>query len=408
MMLSRRHALGATASVVATAALPFRRARAGRPVIRVGITNDQSGVYSYLTGPDAVACTRQAVQEWGDHGFDIEVLVADNQNKPDIAATIAKQWFDVDGVDMIQDGGASSCALAIANIAREKNKVYMSTSTATSDLTGSACSPNTVHWVHDTYMAAKSTATAITKRGGDSWFFITPNYAFGQALQRDSTRFVTELGGKAVGAVEYPFPETSDFSALLLQAQASGAKVIGLANGGHDTINCIKQAHEFGITGKQQVAGILMYMTDVHSLGLDVADGLLMTETFYWDLNNRTRAFTQRVKSKLSKYPNSVQVGEYSSALHYFKAVADLGPAAAKADGAATVARMKAIPVDDDCFGTGRIREDGRNIHPAYLLQAKSPKESTGEWDVLKVVAVTPGDEAFRPLSEHACPLVKA
>jgi branched-chain amino acid transport system substrate-binding protein len=236
--------------------------------------NDQSGVYRDLTGPTSVACTQQAVQEWGDHGFAVDVLVADHQNKPDLAASIAKKWFDEDGVDMIQDGGASSCALVITGIARDKNKMYLSTSTATSDLTGKACTPNMIHWVTDTYMASKSTAGALTKQGGDTWYFITANYAFGQALQRDATKFITDAGGKVLGANIYPFPETTDFSAALVQAQASGAKVIGLANSGLDTVNSIKQASEFGVgKGGQKLAGLIMYTTDVHAIGLDTAQG---------------------------------------------------------------------------------------------------------------------------------------
>ena len=407
MTLTRRHMLGSTAAVAAS--IPLHRARAQRPVMRIGIMNDQSGTYRDLTGPTSVACTRQAVQEWGDHGFDIEVRVADHQNKPDLAASIAKQWLDQDGVDVIQDGGASSCALVITGIAREKNKIYLSTSTATSDLTGKACTPNTIHWVTDTYMASKSTAGAMTKQGGDSWFFITANYAFGQALQRDASKFVTDAGGKVLGANVYPFPETTDFSAALVQAQASGAKVIGLANSGLDTVNSIKQAHEFGISaGGQKLAGLIMYTTDVHAVGLETAQGLLLSESYYWDLNDRTRSFMERIKPKISLWPNSIQAGQYSSALHYFKAVADLGPAAAKNDGAGLVARMKAMPTDDDCFGSGgKIREDGRKIHPCYLFEVKKPEESSQPWDLMKVIAVTPAETAFRPVSEHACPLLK-
>jgi branched-chain amino acid transport system substrate-binding protein len=408
MNLTRRTVLGSAAALAAAA--PLRRSRAqARPVIKIGIMNDQSGVYRDITGPTSVACTKQAVQEWGDHGFDVEVLVADHQNKPDLAASIAKQWYDSDGVDMIQDGGASSCALVITSITRDKNKVYLSTSTATSDLTGKACTPNMVHWVTDTYMASKSAAGALVKTGGDSWFFITANYAFGLALQRDASKFVTDAGGKILGANQYPFPETTDFSAALLQAQASGAKVIGFANAGLDTVNCVKQAHEFGLQKTAKIAGLVMYSTDVHAVGLDSAQGLQMCETYYWDLNDRTRGFMNRIKPKVTMWPNSIQAGQYSSALHYFKAIAAMGPAAAKASGAATVAQMKAMPTDDDCFGSGgKIREDGRKIHPCYLFEVKKPSESTQEWDLMKVVTVTPAEEAFRPLSEHACPLLKA
>ncbi len=413
MILTRRGLLG-SATIAATAAtaaaLPLRRARAQRPVIRIGVMNDQSGTYRDVTGPTSVICTRQAIAEFGDKGFDVEVLVADHQNKPDIAVSLAKQWFDRDGVDMIQDGGASSCALALTQIVRDKNKVFLSTSTATSDLTGKACTPNTIHWVLDTYMSSKSTAGAMTKHGGNTWFFITANYAFGQALQRDASKFVTDAGGKVLGAIAYPFPETTDFSAALVQAQASTAKVLGLANAGTDTVNCLKQAHEFGIAaGGQRLAALLAYSTDIHAVGLDTAQGLLMSESFYWDLNDRTRAWMTRIKPKVTLWPNSAQAGQYSSALHYLKIVARIGPAAAKADGAATVAAMKATPTDDDCFGAnGRIREDGRKIHPCYLFEVKKPSESKQEWDLMREIAVTPAEDAFRPLSEHACPLVKA
>lgn len=405
MFLSRRAILS---SGIAATAYPLR-AYPQQPTIRIGIMNDQSGVYRDLTGPTSVACTRQAIQEWGDHGFNIDVLVADHQNKPDLAASIAKQWFDQDGVDVIQDGGASSCALVITGIARDKNKMYLSTSTATSDLTGKACTPNMIHWVTDTYMASKSTSAALTKQGGNTWYFITANYAFGQALQRDASKSVTDVGGKVLGANVYPFPETTDFSAAIVQAQASGAKVIGLANSGLDTVNSIKQAHEFGvIQGGQKLAGLIMYTTDVHSIGLETGQGLLLSESYYWDLNNRTRAFMNRIKPKVSLWPNSIQAGQYSSALHYFKAVASLGVGTAKSDGAGVIARMKAMPTDDDCFGSdGKIREDGRKIHPCYLFEVKAPTESKQEWDLLKMIAVTPAEDAFRPLSEHACPLLK-
>jgi branched-chain amino acid transport system substrate-binding protein len=411
MDLTRRGLLGAApAATVAMAARPRRARAAERPVIRIGVMSGMSGTYRDIAGPTSVICSRFAVEEFGDHGFDVEVIAGDHQDKPDVAASLAKQWYDRDGVDVIQDGGASSCALVIADITRQKDKVFLSTSTATSDLTGKACTPNTIHWVHDTYMMSRVTAGAMTKQGGDSWFFLTANYAFGLALQRDATKFVTEAGGKVLGANQYPFPETSDFSAALLQAQSSGAKVIGLANAGADTVNCIKQAHEFGI-GKgsgPQLAALLCYSTDIHAVGLEIAQGLLLSGTFDWNLNDRTRAWMNRIKPKVTLWPNMAQAGQYSATIHYLKIVQAMGPAAAKASGAAAVARMKATPTEDDCFGKGWIREDGRKIHPAYLFQAKQPSESLSEWDLLKVLSVTPGEDAFRPLSEHACPLVKS
>jgi branched-chain amino acid transport system substrate-binding protein len=405
MILSRRAMLGAAAM----AGLPIASARAQRPKIRIGVLNDQSGPYRDDGGPTGAICTRQAIQDFGDHGFDVEVLVADHQNKPDIGAGIARQWFDRDGVDAIVDVPTSSVALAVNTVCREKNKVMLNSGAATTDLTGAQCSPNTIHWTYDTYMLARSTGGAMVAAGGDTWFFITADYVFGQQLQRDTAAFVTAAGGKVLGSRAYPFPDTSDFSSLLVQAQASGAKVLGLCNSGNDTINCIKQAAEFGVAKSMKIAAMLMYNSNVHALGLDVAQGLLMTESFYWDLNDRTRAWMDRIKSKTpNQWPNMVQAGDYAAPLHYLKAVADMGVPAAKADGAAAVARMKAMPTDDDCFGHGQIRADGRKIHPSYLFQAKSPAESKQPWDGLKLVATTPADQAFRPLAAGGCKLVTA
>ena len=404
MRLTRR---GLLASATTVAAVPqvARHARAqARPVIKIGVLNDQSGPYRDLNGPTAVICTKLAVEEFNAQGFDVVVLDADHQNKPDIAVSIAKQWIDRDGVDVIMDCAASSCALALATIAREKDKVVIPTSTATSDLTGSACSPNTIHWVFDTYMTAKSTGMAVVKAGGNSWFFLTPNYAFGHSLQRDTTSFVVGSGGTVVGAAVYPFPETTDFSAQLVQARASGAKVLAMANGGSDLINSIKQAREFGLTESgMKLAAMLCYVTDIHTIGLQTAQGLLMTESYYWDLNDRTRSFQKRIQPRVKLWPNMAQAGTYSCTLHYLKAVADMGPAEAKKSGRATVERMKAMPTDDDCFGKGTIREDGRKIHPSYLFQVKKPSESKHEWDLLTLVSTTPADEAFRPLDPKLC-----
>jgi branched-chain amino acid transport system substrate-binding protein len=405
MSLSRRAFAGAAAT---TALLP-RLARAQTPTLRIGVLNDQSGPYRDDGGPTSAICTRQAVAEFGNRGFPIEVVVADHQNKPDIGAGIARRWFDQDGVDVIVDVPTSSVALAVASVCREKNKIMLNSGAATTDLTGSQCSPNTVHWTYDTYMLARSTGGAMVRAGGDSWFFLTADYVFGHQLERDTTRFIKEAGGKVLGSASYPFPDTSDFSNLLVQAQASGAKVLGLANSGSDTINCIKQAGEFGLMKSMKVAAMLMYNSNVHALGLEAAQGLLLTESYYWDLNDRTRAFNERVKPKTpNQWPNMVQAGCYAATLHYLKAVADLGIGPAKASGKDVVARMKAMPTDDDCFGVGKIREDGRKIHPSYLFQAKSPAESKQPWDGLKLVATTPADEAFRPMSEGGCPLVKS
>ena len=287
--------------------------------------------------------------------------------------------------------------------------MLLNSGTGTSDLTGVQCSPNTIHWTYDTYMLAKSTAGNMVKQGGDTWFFITADYAFGQALQRDTTKIIEAAGGKVLGSIAYPFPDTTDFSALLVRAQASGAKVLGLANAGGDTHNCIKQAAEFGINQNMKLAALLMQSTVVHALGLPEAQGLRYSESYYWDLSDRTRAFNARIKDKTPNgiWPNMTQVGDYAATLHYLKAVADMGVPAAKADGRAVVDRMKAMPTDDDCFGKGSIRIDGRKIHPSYLFEAKTPAESKQSWDVAKVIATTPAEEAFRPLNEGGCPLVK-
>ena len=405
MIITRRALAGAASAAVL---LPVR-SRAQAPVLRIGVLNDESGPYRDDGGPTSALCVRQAVAEFGSHGFDVEVLVADHQNKPDVGSSIARGWFDQGGVDAIVDVPTSSVALAVANVCREKNKVMLNNGAATTDLTGAQCSPNTVHWTYDTYMLARSTGGAMVRAGGDSWFFLTADYVFGHQLQRDTSHFVEEAGGKVVGSASYPFPDTSDFSGLLVQAQASGAKVLGLCNSGTDTINCIKQAHEFGLMTSMKVAAMLMYNSNVHALGLETAQGLLLTESYYWNLNDRTRAFNDRIKPKTpNQWPNMVQAGCYASTLHYLKAVADLGVAAAKASGRDAVARMKAMPTDDDCFGAGLIRADGRKIHPSYLFQAKSPAESTGPWDGLKLVATTPADQAFRPMSEGGCALVKS
>ncbi len=410
MTISRRGAMGvATGAIAASAVRPSFRAHAQtRPVIRIGVMNDQSGPYRDVNGPTGVICAKQAVQEYAAGGFDVEVLSADHQNKPDVAVSLAREWFDQRGVDIIIDIAATSCALALASIVREKNKIMIATSTATSDLTGKACTPNSIHWVFDTYMEARSTGGAIVKAGGDSWYFITPNYAFGQAMQRDTTNLVDAGGGKVLGAQVYPFPETTDFSAYLVKAQASGAKILGICGAGSDLINIVKQAHEFGLSQTMNIAAMVAYTTDVRSIGIEMAAGLRLSETYYWDLNERTRSFQKRIQPKVTLWPNMAQAGDYSCVLHYLKAVTNISPAAAKADGAATVARMKAMPTDDDCFGPGRIREDGRKIHPVYLFEVKRPNESKHQWDLYNLLGSTPAEDAFRPLTDNACPLVKA
>jgi len=407
MTLSRRALIG---SAAALPALGGRSARAqAANTLKVGVLTDLSGAYRDLGGPVSVAAAQQAVEDFAGKGFTVEVVQADHQNKTDVGAGIARQWFDRDGVDLIVDVPNSGVGLAIAGVAKDKNKAYMNSGSATSDLTGSQCNANTIHWTYDTYELAKSTGSAAVKAGGDTWFFITADYAFGTALQRDTTEFVTAAGGKVVGSVRYPFPGTTDFSSLLLQAQSSGAKILGLANAGTDTINSIKQAQEFGISQSMKLAGLLVFISDVHAIGLEIAQGLLLTNSFYWDANDRTRKFAERFKPKAPAVrPTMVQAGVYASVLHYLKAAADKGVPFMKADGAAAVAAMKAMPTDDDCFGQGSIRPDGRKLSPAYLWEVKKPGESKGPWDYYKLVATTPADQAFRPLDKGGCSLVHA
>jgi branched-chain amino acid transport system substrate-binding protein len=394
------------------AALPFTRARAqAKGSLKIGVLNDMSGVYRDISGPLSVAATRLAVADFGAaaKGINVEVISGDHQNKPDVGAGIARQWFDRDNVDMICDSANSAVALAVAGVCAEKNKVYVNSTAATADLTGIQCKPTTVHWTYDTWMLAHSTGGAMVKAGGPTGCMIVADYAFGHALQRDAGNFVTAAGGKILGSVDAPL-STTDFSSYLLQAQSSGAKVIGLCNAGSDTVNSIKQAAEFGITKSgMKLAGLLMFLNDVHSIGLEVAQGLVLTESFYWDLNDRTRAFTQRLlPTAEGNYPAMSHAGCYAGTLHYLKTVAAMGVSEAKQSGGATVARMKAMPTEDDCFGAGTIREDGRKLHPVYLFEVKKPSESKGPWDLYKKVATTPAEEAFRPLADGKCPLVHA
>jgi branched-chain amino acid transport system substrate-binding protein len=377
-------------------------------VVKIGALGDQSGLYSDIGGPGSVIAAEMAGEDSGllAKGWKIVVISADHQNKPDVAVNIGKQWIDVEKVDVFVDLAASNVGLAIANLAKEKNVVNLNSGSGSSDLTGSQCSPNTVHWAYDTYMLANGTGKALVKSGGDTWFFLAADYAFGQALERDTTAAVTAAGGKVLGDVKHPL-NTSDFSSFLLQAQSSKAKVIGLANAGGDTTNAIKQAAEFGIVkGGQKLAGLLMFLTDVHSLGLNVAQGLNLTESFYWDMNDQTRAFSKRFMQRFPKNPPTmVQAGVYSSLIHYFKALDALG--GNLHDGRMVVAKMKELPTDDPLFGKGSIRADGRKIHPAYLFEVKQPSESKYPWDYYKLVATIPADEAFLPLEKSVCPLVK-
>lgn len=405
MHLTRRAALAATA------ALPFATARAqSAKKLKVGVITDLSGPYADLSRPSE-ACVRQAIEDFGAaaKGWDVEVVVAEHQNKADLAASIARQWFDQDGVDALLDASTSATALACVAIAREKNKPMTTSGAGSTELTGAQCGPNHIHWAWDTYMLANSSGAALLKQGGDKWYFIAPNYTFGQQLAKDGAAAVVKGGGQVKGTSFYPFPTTSDFSALLLQAQASGANVLALCNGGADTVSSIKQAHEFGLQNSMKIVSLLSFDTDLRAIGLEAGQGLMATTTYYWDLNDRTRAFNERIKPKVGKlWPNMSNAGLYSSTIHYLKAVADMGIPAAKADGAAVIARMKAIPTDDDAFGPGKVREDGRKIHPAYLMEVKKPSESNSPYDVLKLIATVPADQAWRPVSEGHCAMIKA
>ncbi|MCG5235336.1 ABC transporter substrate-binding protein [Xanthobacter oligotrophicus] len=413
MAMDRRSFLGTSLAVTAFGLGPAGRARAADDTIRIGHITDMSGIYRDVEGPTSVACTRQAIEEFtaANPGIRVELVVADHQNKPDVGLTIIRKWFDEDGIDVITNVGNSAIALGSRGILQERDKVSIVTSAGSSDLTGKSCSPNLLHWSWDSWCLAHSTATALVKTGGTRWFFVTADYAFGNAAQADATRFIEASGGKVAGAVKYPYGSTADFSSFLLQAQASGANVVAFCNSGTELITCLKQAQEFGLDagGKVRLAATVGYITDVIAMGLPVAHGLSLTETFYWDLNDRTRAFMKRIAPKLPAgvFPNMSQAGDYSGVTHYLKAVKALGVARAKASGRDTIAVMKQMPTDDDCFGPGRVREDGRKIHPAYLFSVKAPAESKAPGDIYKLVSTIPAEEAFRPVAEGGCPFVK-
>jgi branched-chain amino acid transport system substrate-binding protein len=407
MKLTRRAAIGTGAATLA-----IGRSRAQAAPIRIGLLSDFSGPFRDINGPTSVACMAQAVAEFTAANPDIKVetISADHQNKPDIAVSVLRSWFDQQGVDMVLNVTNSAVALAATTIITEKDKVCINTSAGSSVLTGPSCSRNLVHWTYDTWNLSHSSTTQVIKLGGKTWFFVTPNYAYGKALQADATKFIEGAGGKVLGAAVFPFPETTDFSSFIVQAAGSNADVVVFAIGGADEVNFIKQAQEFGLTKKARVVGMTGFITDVLSMGLQVAEGLLITENFYWDFNDRTRAFYNRVKPRLASgvYPNMLQAGDYAGTLHYLKTVKAIGPARAKGSGREVVDAMKRIPTDDDCFGPGSIREDGRKLHPAYLWQVKSPAESQSPGDVYKLVGTTPTDQAFRPLNEGGCPFVHA
>ena len=392
-------------AALAVAAAPVH-AQVSDGVIKIGVLNDQSSLYADLAGQGSVVAARMAVEDFGAEkkGMKVEIVSADHQNKPDVGSSIARQWLDVDKVDVIVDVPNSGVALALNQIVRDKGKALLVSGAATADLTGKACSPNTIHWTYDTWALANGTGNAIVKTGGDTWFFLTADYAFGHALERDTEAVVTKAGGKVLGKVRHPL-NTQDFSSFLLQAQASKAKIIGLANAGGDTTNAIKQAAEFGLVkGGQNLAGLLVFITDVHALGLDKAQGLIMTETFYWDTNDKTRAFAKKFAERNRQiHPTMIHAGVYSATLHYLKAVEALK----SDDGIKVIAKMKEMPTDDPLFGKGTIRADGRKVHPAYLFEVKKPSESKGPWDYYKLRSTIPAEQAFRPLDQGDCPLVK-
>jgi branched-chain amino acid transport system substrate-binding protein len=398
---------GISAAVALALAAGGAQAQVSGGVVKIGVMNDMSGLYADIGGPGSVEAARMAVEDFmktSKAKLKVEIVSADHQNKPDVGSNIARQWYDVDGVDAIADVPTSSVALAVNQVTRDKNKAFLVTGAASSDLTGKACSPNTVHWLYDTWMLANGTGSAIVKTGGDSWFFITADYAFGHALERDTAAVVKKNGGKVLGQVRHPL-NTQDFSSFLLQAQASKAKIIGLANAGGDTINSIKQAAEFGIVRSgQNLAGLLVFITDVHGLGLNTAQGLILTEAWYWDLNDASRAWTKRFAPRHGgKYPSMDHAGVYSAVLHYLKAVEALN----SDDGGKVIAQMKKTPTDDPLFGKGRIRADGRKLHDVYLFEVKKPAESKGPYDYYKTRATIPAEQAFRPEKEGGCSLVK-
>jgi len=404
--MKRKHLSALTAAALALGSGAVQ-AQISDGVIKIGVLNDQSSLYADLTGPGSAVAARLAVEDFGAarKGMKVEIIQADHQNKADVGSGIARQWYDTDKVDVIVDVPNSGVALAVNQITREKGKAFLVSGAATADLTGKACSPNTIHWTYDTWMLANGTGNAIVKTGGDTWYFLTADYAFGHALERDTEAVVLKNGGKVLGKVRAPL-NTQDFSSFLLQAQTSKAKIIGLANAGGDTTNAIKQAAEFGIVkAGQNLAGLLVFLTDVKALGLPTAQGLIFTETFYWDLNDASRAFAKRFSEQAPRnnYPTMIHAGVYSSVLHYLKAV----EAIKSDDGTKVIEQMKKMPTDDPLFGKGTVRADGRKVHPAYLVEVKKPAESKGPWDLYKVRATIPAEQAFRPLAEGGCPLVK-
>jgi branched-chain amino acid transport system substrate-binding protein len=390
--------------LAAVTVVTFAFAQGATAQVKIGVLNDQSGLYADYGGKYSVEAARMAIEDFGNEvlGQKIELVTADHQNKPDLGVAIARRWYDSDGVDMITELTTSSVALAVQELSKEKKKIDIVVGAATSRLTGDACTPYGFHWAHDTRALAVGTGGALVEAGGDSWFFLTADYAFGYALEKDTSEIVTAKGGKVLGSVRVPL-NSSDFSSFLLQAQSSKAKIVGLANAGLDTTNSIKQAAEFGIVrGGQKLAALLMVLSDVHGLGLEAAQGLVLTEGFYWDQNDRARAFGERFLKRTGVMPNSIHAGTYSATLSYLKAV----KAAGTKDADAVAKKLKELPVDD-AFAQGKVLQNGRMVHDMYLFEVKKPSESKRPWDYYKQIAVIPGDKAFFTAKESGCPLTK-
>jgi branched-chain amino acid transport system substrate-binding protein len=409
--ISRRRILQAGAAIGTAAALP-RRARAADKPIRIGVLTDMTGVYAANTGPGSVLGAQMAVEDFmrAHPSIKAEVVQADLQLKPDVALAIAADWYDNKGVDVVTDVPLSSAAFAIGDLAKQRDKLAIFTGGASADITGPKCGPNHLHWVYDTWSMPHGVVDASVKEGANTWFFITADYAFGHSLKKDAASFVTGANGTVLGEALAPFPGTTDFSSFLVQAKASGAKAIGLANGGNDTVNCIKQAAEFGIMkGGQKVAGLIFLLHDVHGVGLDSAQGVLLTEPFYWNLSAGTREFAKRYAARFNGVmPGSVHAGQYSAVTHYLKAAAAMGADKVTASGRSAIAHMQGMPTDDPLFGKGKVRVDGRVIHEMHLFEVKSPAQSKEAWDYYTHRRTIPADQAFRPLDQGNCPLVHA
>jgi branched-chain amino acid transport system substrate-binding protein len=408
MAIHRRALLQGAAGLGLAAAI--HPARAAMPSVKIAVLADFSGIYTDMMGPPGVECVRQAVVDFAPQtkGFDVDIVFGDHQNKADIGATLVRSWFDTQGVDMLITGPNSAVGLAVSNVTKEKDKVCMGTAVTASEFTGKQCTPNTVNWTYDAYMLSKAVAAETVKAGGKTWYFISTDNAFGASLQAETTMFINQAGGKVLGSSKYPIG-TMDFSAMLIAAKSSGAEVLALAVGGADLINTLKQAAEFGVRDSMKIAALVTLLGDIHGAGLETMQSLLFTNSFYWDYNDRTRAFTQRVLPRMGgAYPGMVHAGCYGVTMHYLRAVAAMGPEAAKKSGSATVAQMKSMPTDDDAFGPGSIRADGRAVLPAYLLQVKKPGESKKPWDYCKVLSALAPAETVRPLAEVGCPFVKA